>query len=155
MTDAVPPPANQPTFRLIYRSRDRIPTQDRRTELGSLFSSARSNNKARNVTGALLLTEDWFVQVLEGEESTVRSLFSRIERDPRHDSVSLLAAGEVDGRVFGRWSMAKVAEEGEPDIPLIASTKGIASAAGRGTTPEQDSLLDLMRDAAREGSRVT
>lgn len=35
------------------------------------------------------------------------------------------------GRVFGHWSMARVSEDGEPDIPLIAQTDGISPAAGR------------------------
>jgi hypothetical protein len=49
--------------------------------------------------------------------------------------------------------MAKVAEDGEPDIPLIAHVDGIAPAAGRGTTPEQDEILAFMRDAARGASQ--
>ena len=59
-------------------------------------------------------------------------------------------------RVFARWSMAKVAEDGEPDIPLLMNvTKGgISPAAPRPTTPEQDSILDFMRDAVRESGEV-
>lgn len=137
------------TFRLIYRSRVRIPYEQRRAELGTLFSGARSNNKKQRITGALMLSDDWFVQTLEGEESAVRELFARIERDPRHDQVALLGASVVGERVFGRWSMAKVATDGEPDIPLIAHKEGIAAAASRGdTTPEQARVLAVMRDAA-------
>lgn len=138
----------QSTFRLMYRSRNRIPESDRKIELGTLFSSARRNNKGAGVSGALLLTGDWFVQVLEGDELTVRALFDTISKDPRHDSVTLLDTGEVGDRVFARWSMAKVAEGGEPDIPLIAHEDGIAPAASRGTTPAQYKLLGTMRAAA-------
>ncbi len=95
-----------------------------------------------------MLSDDWFVQVLEGQECAVRSLYALIEKDPRHDSVSLLETRTVDERVFSRWAMAKVAEDGEPDIPLIAHRDGISPAAGRGTTPEQDELLAFMRDSA-------
>jgi hypothetical protein len=137
----------QSTFRLMYRSRNRIPEPDRKIELGTLFSTARRNNKKAGVTGALLLTGDWFVQVLEGDEPTVRALYDTIAADPRHDSVTLLDTGAVGDRVFARWSMAKVAEDGEPDIPLIAHEDGIAPAAGRGTTPAQHHLLGIMRAA--------
>jgi hypothetical protein len=143
----------QSTFRLMYRSRSRIPETDRKIELGTLFSAARRNNKRAGVTGALLLTGNWFVQVLEGDEATVRSLYDTIAKDPRHDSVTLLDSGDVAERVFARWSMAKVAEDGEPDIPLIAHEDGIAPAAGRGTTPAQYRLLGTMRAAA--GAAVT
>jgi len=33
-------------------------------------------------------------------------------------------------------------------IPSIAHSDGISPAAGRGTTPEQDHVLDVMRSAA-------
>jgi DNA gyrase inhibitor GyrI len=154
MNDAAPPRASEETFRLMYRSRNRIPADRRKVELGALFSEARSNNKKQQITGALLTSGDCFVQVLEGEETAVRSLFSRIETDPRHDSVSLLETQPVDGRVFSRWAMAKVSEEGKPDIPLIAHVDGISPAAGRGTTPEQEAVLDVMRDAARGSHTV-
>lgn len=139
------------TFRLIYRSQNLIPPDSRRTELGALFSTARSNNKKQHITGALLLSGNWFVQVLEGEEAAVRALFSHIETDPRHDSVSLIDSRTVDGPLFSRWAMAKVAADDKPDIPLIAHVDGIHRAAGRGTTPEQEEILDVMRGAAREG----
>jgi hypothetical protein len=45
--------------------------------------------------------------------------------------------------------MARVAADGQPDIPLIAHADGISPAASRGTTPEQDSLLAIMREATR------
>lgn len=49
----------------------------------------------------------------------------------------------------------QVAEDGEPDIPLIAHVDGISPAASRGTTPEQERLLDDMRAAARGDSQAT
>ena len=137
------------TFRLMYRSRDLIDAPARTVALGGLFSTARRNNKALHVSGALLVDGDRFVQTLEGDEETVRALFARIEKDQRHDRVELLTADTVPDRVFARWSMARLGEDGEPDIPLIAHVDGIAPAAGRGTTPDQDAVLDLMRAAAR------
>ncbi len=141
-------------FRLIYRSHDRIPEPQRKVELGGLFSTARSKNKAAGITGALLVCDDWFVQVLEGDEQQVRDLFTHIEADPRHDQVAVLDAAPVVDRVFGRWAMAQVDGYGTPDIPLIAHRDGIAPAAGRRPTPHQEMILDLMREAAREAPQV-
>ena len=149
MTDAAPEQPER-TFRLIYRSRARIPADVRKAELGRLFSTARSNNKKAHITGALLVSDDWFVQTLEGEEAAVRALYDRIESDPRHDSISLLEARTVDRRVFARWAMAQVSHGAGSDVPLIAHADGIAPAAPRGgTTPEQAYLLLVMRDATR------
>jgi hypothetical protein len=139
-------------FRLIYRSRSLIPAEQRKPELGLLFSAARSNNKKQRITGALLIQGDWFAQVLEGDEPAVRALFARIETDPRHEGISVLESGMAGERRFARWAMARVSADGEPDIPLIAHMDGISPAAGRPTTPEQEEILAIMRGATRGGA---
>ena len=149
MTGSAGDPAAEGTFRLMYRSRSRIPAEKGKAELGALFSQARSNNKRSGITGALLLTDEWFVQVLEGDEAKVRGVYTRSAHDSRHDSLTVIESGTVGGRVFSRWAMARVSEGGEPDIPLIAHQDGISPAAGRGTTAEQDQLLDVMRSVAK------
>ncbi len=149
MAHEAPGSGSAGVFRLMYRSRNRIPADRRQAELGPLFSGARSNNKKQHITGALLISGDWFAQVLEGEETAVRALFASIEKDRRHEHISVIETGRVGQRVFSRWAMARVSADGEPDIPLIAHTDGISPAASRGTTPEQESVLDVMRQAAR------
>jgi Sensors of blue-light using FAD len=149
MSAPMPRSGSPDAFRLMYRSRNLIPADQRKQELGTLFTAARSDNKAQGITGALLLSGDWFVQVLEGEQNAVRALFTVIERDPRHTDVTLLDTRPVSERVFARWAMARVSDDGERDIPLIAHTDGISPAAGRPTTPEQDELLTVLRAALR------
>lgn len=141
-------------FRLIYRSRNRIAQDRRKVSLGSLFSQARSNNKERDICGALLLSGDWFVQVLEGDETVVRRLYERIEKDPRHEHVELLETAPIGERVFRRWAMARVAKDGETDITLIAHTDGIHDAAGHRNTDEQQKILATMREAAKGDSHA-
>jgi Sensors of blue-light using FAD len=155
MPDVAQGPDAGPVFRLMYRSRNRIPAPGRKQELGSLFTQARGNNKDRQLTGALLVHGDWFVQVLEGDEAEVRAVYARIERDVRHERISLLETGDVEGRVFGRWAMARVSDAADqPDIPLIAHTDGISRAAARPTTTEQEQLLDVMREALRSAAQT-
>jgi hypothetical protein len=155
MDEATPGSGSGPTFRLIYRSRNLIPSGQRKTELGALFGGARSNNKKQHICGALLVSGDWFVQVLEGEEAAVRALFAGIEKDPRHDRVSILQTGAVAEPVFARWAMAEVSSDGQPDIPLIAHVDGISPAASRGTTPAQEAVLDVMRGATRDDAHAS
>jgi hypothetical protein len=145
-----------PTFRLIYRSHSRIPSDRRKAELGAIFSAARSTNKRLGVTGALLTSGDWFVQALEGDEAVVRDLYTRIGKDPRHERIVEIESGEVDGRVFSRWAMARVSADGEHDIPLLANAAkgGITPAAPRPTTPEQDEVLDFMRRTLGDGAHA-
>jgi hypothetical protein len=137
-------------FRLIYRSESRIPPEEARPELGAIFATARRNNKRLDVTGALVITDDSFAQALEGEEAVVRELYDTICQDPRHADVTLLEAGAVASRVFARWAMAKVAEDGGPDIRL-ASNAGkrmiVAVGADEHLTPEQGTVLAFMRES--------
>ena len=113
MTDPTPNRPGESLFRLMYRSRNLVPQDQRKLELGHLFSEARSNNKKQGITGALLLSEDWFVQVLEGDEDAVRALFSRDERDARHESVAVLETDRSPPACSpgGRW----------PRLPSTAS----------------------------------
>ena len=89
------------------------------------------------------------MQALEGDEAVVRDLYERIGKDARHERVVELESGPVDDRVFSRWAMARVSEDGEHDIPLLANAAkgGITPAAPRPTTPEQDEVLAFMRGA--------
>jgi len=143
-----------PVFRLIYRSRSRIGAAERKHQLGEIFSVARSSNKKLGVTGALLITDDEFVQTLEGVEPAVRELYAKISKDKRHEHLELLDSGNVSERVFGRWAMAKVAAEGEPDIPLLTNVDkgGISPAQPRPTTKAQETVLDVMRQSLRHSA---
>ena len=148
MTDTNPPREPQMQLhRLVYRSHSRIPQDERKVVLGQIFNVARTNNKAVGVTGALLITDHYFVQTLEGEEALVRSLFDRISGDDRHENVMLMDERSVDSRIFSRWAMAEVSAAGDADIPLHAVEGGIGPAAQRPTTRDQDGVLTFMRNS--------
>ncbi len=136
-------------FRLIYRSKSKIPAAKLDTELGNILRNARAKNTGLGITGALLYYDGWFAQTLEGGEKAVRTLYAHIEKDPRHASVQLCQEGGSKPRAFSRWAMAMVGEHGHPDIPLAATASGTTEAQSRTTTPEQDEILTVMRDTTR------
>ena len=148
-----PPSAavQEPCFRLIYRSRSLLPGGVGGAAVGltKILKVARTNNAAMNITGALVLYDDWFAQVLEGPEANVRSLFARIENDPRHQSISLREADPTPARLFSRWAMALVAEHGQPDVPLVVASGGLSEAAPWRVTHEQERVLSQLRDMTR------
>lgn len=142
--------AGEQTFRLIYRSRSTIPAGTKDAELAQILRKSRANNKGRGITGALLMYDEWFAQVLEGPEAAVRQLYDCIKTDPRHDSVSVPEERQVPARAFARWAMADVGEHGEADIPMLATTTGLAEGgAWKTATPEQNEVLDVLRDQTR------
>jgi hypothetical protein len=136
-------------FRLIYRSKSKIPAAKLDAELGNILRIARAKNTGLGITGALLYYDGWFAQTLEGGEKAVRTLYAHIEKDARHASVQLCEEGAAKPRAFSRWAMAMVGEHGHPDIPLAATASGTTEAQGRTTTPEQDEILTVMRDTTR------
>ena len=136
-------------FRLIYRSRSCIPPAISETELSQIFSVSRHNNTARGITGALMMHHNWFAQVLEGPEAEVRALYARIKLDPRHEAVELTDEGMVAEHMFGRWAMAEVKDQGEQDVPLLATTKGLAEGAPWRVSAAQQSVLTQLRTLTR------
>ncbi len=146
MADTQQQTSTDTTFRLMYSSRDRVSPEDRRDEFASIFSQARSDNQKRKISGALLLSGEWFVQVLEGDEPAVRSLYADIERDPRHTDIELLSAERVTERLFARWSMAEV-ELDDSFLPLIARVSELSPADRGQRHPEREALLEAMRQA--------
>lgn len=95
-------------IRLVYFSRSRIEKDatGTRRELAKILAIANQKNSASGVTGALVLHDDCFAQVLEGDRRFVNETFQRICRDERHDCVDILEVGTVAERLFPQWSMA-------------------------------------------------
>lgn len=133
-------------YRLLYSSHSRIPASERPPVLAELFSQARSHNRAAGITGALLITDHYFVQVLEGAKDVVDTLFARIEADPRHDDVTLIERADAEPRVFTGWAMAEISSMGHADIPLHVTDGALKPRAPGRFIPEQDRLLTRMRN---------
>lgn len=71
-----------------------------------ILRNARLKNKRANVTGLLVLTDGSFLQVLEGEENIVKTIFEKIQLDTRHQDITILSEGNVENRAFPNWEMA-------------------------------------------------
>ena len=90
-------------FHLVYAS-----TATKRFSAGELFELLpryRKKNARLSVTGMLLYKEGAFMQALEGDEETVRSLYAIICADVRHYDVRTLLTISVGDRQFPDWSM--------------------------------------------------
>ena len=140
----------EPVFRLVYRSSTTIDRENRPAELEEIFERSRRKNTQLGLSGALLVWEDTFVQALEGDEATVRGLYTTIAADPRHEHVVLLDADAVPDRVFARWSMAHVADDEGADLPAARGDEApeVPHAVPRLSDERQKVVLDLMREYA-------
>ena len=104
-------------IRLLYISRavGAITT----TMTGSILASARVHNRVAGITGVLCQGQGLFIQILEGERSTVNRLYATLIKDKRHQDVELVAIEEIQTRRFPEWSMAHVViSENDPIVQL-------------------------------------
>lgn len=93
-------------LRLIYSSQAAAKLTPE--QLLEILDQARQSNERLGVSGMLLHADQTFLQVLEGDEEVVESLYAKIEEDDRHVDMRVLLR-EVDAeRCFGDWTMGFV-----------------------------------------------
>ena len=92
--------------RCLYASRPAAPID--RQGLDEILAQCRKNNPRLGVTGLLCVTDNLFIQVLEGGRDEVCELYNAIAGDERHRQVRLLTYEEITERRFGSWTMGQV-----------------------------------------------
>lgn len=92
--------------RCLYASRPAPSLQG--PGLDAILEQSRKNNPALGITGLLCVSEDLFIQVIEGGRDEVCELFNAIVRDDRHRHVRILSYEEISERRFGNWTMGQV-----------------------------------------------
>lgn len=92
------------TIQLLYGSTATVSFG--KPELLELLNKSRTNNTKVDVTGLLLFKDGQFMQVLEGDEPVVTSLYQRIAQDPRHTGSMVFLQRPIEQRDFPNWSMA-------------------------------------------------
>ncbi len=95
-------------YQLSYISRSAIigNHQTVENEIANILQVAQSNNRAKDITGALLYSGGYFCQVIEGIQENIEALFESIQMDARHRAVTVLNYEPITSRQFGDWHMA-------------------------------------------------
>jgi hypothetical protein len=94
----------EPLERLVYCSTATVPT-DSLLLIAQILSVSQRNNDRDGLTGALAISDGWFLQVLEGRPPALDALLRRLETDTRHKDIVVLARRTVKARLFDEWSM--------------------------------------------------
>ncbi|MGB0943752.1 MAG: BLUF domain-containing protein [Marinomonas sp.] len=75
-------------------------------ELIKMLDSFRKNNEKDTISGVLLYNgAGTFIQVLEGSEASVDTLYEKIKQDTRHSKVTCLRRAKITNRSFSEWRM--------------------------------------------------
>lgn len=70
-----------------------------------ILNIANQNNNTYGITGMLLFNGTYFLQCIEGEETEINQLFSNIQKDRRHHSITVIGNEMSDERYFPNWIM--------------------------------------------------
>ena len=95
---------SQPLERMVYCSAANVPT-DSLFLIADILSVSQRNNERDGLTGALAISDGWFLQVLEGPPTALDGLLRRLNADTRHRDLVILSRKRVLGRLFAEWSM--------------------------------------------------
>ena len=117
--------SDAPIYKVIYHSQIAVAGgHDRVIEhVKQILAWSRKWNPDHGITGALMLNEENFSQVIEGPKHAVKALFGHIVCDPRHKNVELLQCDTFKERDFTNWSMAFAGSSTEEDIALASDPR--------------------------------
>jgi len=115
--------------------------------LADLLNKARANNAVLGITGIMIYHRRSFMQLLEGERSSVLTLYERIAKDSRHRQLQKLWDGSISKRSFSDWGMAFFA----PDAASLDRHPGYRQLFAQDLTAMRDDnmgkqLLMSLRD---------
>ncbi len=71
-----------------------------------LVDQCQRNNSRLGITGILAYSDGNFMQVIEGADLVIDTLYQRIKLDPRHRDVTTIHQQRIEAREFQGWSMA-------------------------------------------------
>lgn len=91
-------------FYIIYSSYTTAFLND--SDLKELLDRSRRKNIFRSITGVLFYFEGKFIQLIEGDETVVKLLYTAIDNDDRHRDLKLHKEGYNEERLFPDWTMA-------------------------------------------------
>jgi Sensors of blue-light using FAD len=102
---------------MVYISRANMPVTSLNGEIGpeisKILRKSRTNNRAKNIVGALYFGNGYFFQCLEGEESELMSLYEKLKQDNRHKDLKIVSLKPVSDRSFAAWEMKYLPAEQE------------------------------------------
>lgn len=137
-------------FSLIYVSRSLVELPDQVEEIDKIVTGSIERNAKLNVRGALLFTEQHFAQLLEGPEPAIEELMASINRDPRHEQVTVIERRPIDSYRFADWGLAYWGDATYMDL-RVARVLEKSDAISR--SEHSLGLYQLIQRLARESHR--
>jgi len=114
---------------MVYISRANIPVSSHSGEIGpevsKILRKSRSNNRAKNIVGALYFGNGYFFQCLEGDENVLMALYETLKKDTRHTDLRIISMKPISERSFGDWEMKYL--PAEQDVKNLLRSFGMSA----------------------------
>lgn len=138
-TRLVPTTVATPAWRLrtvLYLSKIKPDIAMDQGALMEIVHQSRARNAQAGITGALIITDLHFVQLVEGPDPAIANLLARLSADRRHSDVTIITDMVGQDRGFPRFSLAYSGPDTFVDqqlIPLLVTPNGAGKSdiAGR------------------------
>ena len=98
----------------------------RPSDTSDIIATSRANNARDGVTGVLVYSGESFLQIVEGSDAAIATLWRRLIADDRHRSLASLYGGNVAERDFTGWRAGYIAEASI--APMLERWRGLAPA---------------------------
>jgi hypothetical protein len=109
------------------------------SDLADILATSSRKNQALGITGILCHKGGYFLQLLEGEETSVLELYLKIARDPRHTDLVIISISTATSRIFEGWAMGAI------DESLVPKEYGAEILRLRNSKTEPGTALAMMR----------
>ena len=94
--------------RLVYASRSTADIHQLKSHLSHILMTAHRQNLRHQIVGVLFYGNGYFLQCIEGQRQKVEALYAALQKDPRHQDVTLMDQHPIEQCQFSTWQMKYV-----------------------------------------------
>lgn len=91
------------------------------SDLQALIKKSIDNNEIRRITGILLYSGDYFLQIIEGDNEEISKLYDKILSDERHEQLVEIITTQIPNRYFSNLGMSYIDIRGKNKADLISN----------------------------------
>lgn len=130
-------------YQVTYISRSTLNSNNIHEKLEEIQTIASSKNARKKISGVLVYRAGYFLQRLEGETITIKSLIKKISMDSRHTNFRILEHGEISERQYQDWTQLQLIAKRKDTQPLEQVFAVIAEKSARNLSCDDETSLAL------------
>ena len=113
-------------------------------DLSDITNTSKSKNIDLDITGLLFHHNGKFLQIIEGEKTSLEKLMSSIEKDSRHTNIQRIIDEKISSRGYAEWNMDSFNLSDDTNLD-IAKLKRIKNAYKEMAYIDSEILIDFYK----------